>query len=176
LPQLLFSGGGITKLAIGHGQRVAHRRRRRIDLQGGFELFARSVGVTARQRRTAEAGARGHRCRLYGNRAREQRLRPAGVATIHVQRAQPHERRDVVRAQCQRALELGDGAVAFVAETQRMAEVVRPAAILRSEDPGVDQERFGLFVELGGDQELADLAECDRLLPLGRGALTQRVQ
>ena len=73
-------------------------------------------------------------------------------------RAEPDERRHVVRPNGDRLLKRGNGLIRLIAQPVHVGEVIRPRQLAGSERPGIEEIGLGVGKELGAEQQLADLS------------------
>ena len=148
----------VAETAPSHGQRIPDRRRGGVEPQRVLEQGHRARVVPPRRGGPAELEEHRRRVGMEGAGPRQQRLgrvRPAGVDE---DLPQPRQGRQVVRAQPQGPLEVGDGLGQPPGAPDEVPQVVGPAEVIGGEGLGVPEAALRRVEVVGGHQQLAQLA------------------
>ena len=146
--------------------------RLRILAQHFFQMRDRGRVVRFRERGTPQPESRGQRVGLQRQRFREMRPRLLRMTGVELQIAKPHQRRHIVGFELDGSLERCDGARDVAVLPVDVAEVVRPAKILRRERLRVQKAGLRRVAMIGGHQNPAKLAvRVGKLAGAGAGVL-----
>ena len=148
----------VAETAPSHGQRIADSRRGGVEPQRVLEQGHRARVVPPRRGGPAELEEHRRRVGMEGAGPRQQRLgrvRPAGVDE---DLPQPRQGRQVVRAQPQGPLEVGDGLGQPPGAPDEVPQIVGPAEVIGGEGLGVPEAALCRIEVVGGHQQLAQLA------------------
>ena len=144
----------IAETAPGHGERIADGRRAGVEPQRLFQMRDGAGVVALRGGGPAELEQHRRGVGMQGGGAGQRRLGGARPTRIDMDLPQPRQRRQVVGAQPEGALEVLDGLRQPPRASEDVRQIVGPAEVFGGESPRIPETALRFVEELAGHQQL----------------------
>ena len=131
-------------------------RRRRVCVERGFEMPDRVCEAAARQQRSTHPIVRRGEIGLLLESTSKERFGLVRPTLVEQRAAKPDERREVSRAERERALEVSGGKDGIALHAFDVTEIVRPARFGRVEPSSSFEIGFGRSCRFRGHEQLSD--------------------